>query len=286
MSFRDVDTGHYRRLYVDIVLESANRAFEVGDFSLAQRFLTLARDANSSASSPSGRAANISLIQAMVNVSTVRPGTDATVHDQVALVSQAQAIALQCGSLKWRLQSEVALTALTMLRRSSENVMEKADLILSIAKGLRNPRLLATLSLELADLLLETPFWRRVKPLFCVALPRRSLDAGNLSVLKAVYHLRLGSAAACRTYARTGHAVAKAAGALKLQGSALRLLAEASRALGYDAEAADYILSALPLAEQNGSALTCLKAYEVAALITGSRKCAREAKMLALALQQ
>ena len=283
LRFRDAYAGRFRGLYADIALTSANRAFEVGDFDSARIFLRLTRDADSTVSISSGAAANVSLIEAMLNVSTMRPGAEVTLRDQIDLVNQAQAIALQCGSLKWRLQAEVALT---MLRRSSENVLEKVELILSVAKGLRNPRLFATLSLELADLLLETPFWRRAKALFRVTLPRASLNAGYFSLLKAVYYLKAGSAATSLTHAKDAYAIAKAARALKLQASTLRLLAEVSHDLGYDAEAADYILSALPLAERYASAPVCLKVYRSAALITGSRKYAREAKMLALALQQ
>jgi len=281
--FVGIDDRRLKRLFLDIVLESANREFEVGNFDVSQKFLTLAKDCNSTPSLSGSSTANICLIQAVLNFSTMRPGTFATVHNQVDLINQAQASAAQCGSLKWRLQAEVALLA---LQRPRENVMEKTEMILTIAQRLRNPRLVATLSVALADLLMETPFWRHSEALARFTLSQDSLDEAMFCILRAAHRLKAGSPAASRRHAWAAYRIAKAAGASRLQCSALRLLAEASHRLGYEEEAADYILSALTLAERNISAAACVKVYQSAALITGRRKYAREAKLLSLCIER
>lgn len=270
-----------RDIYADISLESANRAFDLGDFDTTKRFLAAARQANEKTLGASQRTANVLLMESTVSFASMRPGQP-VLDDPIALASRAHGIALQCGSIKWRLKAEMFLTA---LQRSTVNVMQKGELILSLASDLRNPRLFAMLSLELADLLLETPYWRQAERLMRVTLPRESFYAGSFSMLKAVYRLKAHSAPAAKKHAQMAHAIARRAGAPRFQASTLRLLGCSSYLLGQQEQAADYIASAVPLAEQYGSAPACLKTFRTAALITGKRKYAREAEMLASTIQ-
>ena len=281
VGFRDDPFESLRGIYADIALESANRAFDLGDFDATKRFLAAARQADDTTLGPRQRTANVLLMESTVSFASMRPGAPA-LDDPIALASRAHSIALQCGSIKWRLKTEMFLTA---LQRSSLNVMQKGELILSLAKDLQNPRLFAMLSLELADLLLETPYWRQVERLMRVTLPRESFYAGSFSMLKAVYRLKAHSAPAAKKHAQMAHAIAKRAAAPRFQASTLRLLGCSSYLLGEREQAADYIVSAVPLAEQYGSAPACLKTFRTAALITGKRKYAREAELLASAIQ-
>jgi len=283
LAFRNDVAKDFRSLYADIALESADRAFNLGDFDATRAFVLVAKDADRTLLGPTARTACIVLGEALLSFVSMRPGGDATLHDQIALARQAQTIALQCGALKWRLHSEMFLTT---LQRTSENILQRGELILSIARDLRNPPLHATLSLEFADLLLDTPFWRRAKDLMRVSVPKESFYAGNFSMLKALYYLKAGSAAGARRHAKVAYAIAKGAASPKLQASTLRILGGASYLLGHRGEAEDYILSTLPLAEKYGTALACLKAYQSAALITGRRKYAREARKLSLAVER
>ena len=281
LEFRDDPAERLRGIYAEIALESANRAFDLGDFDATKTFLAAARDTNDTTLGPRQRTANVLLMESLVSFASMRPGTP-TLDDPITLASRAHSIALRCGSIKWRLKAEMFLTA---LQRSTVNVMQKGELILSLARDLRNPRLFAMLSLELADLLLETPYWRQVERLMRVTLPRESFYAGSFSMLKAVYRLKAHSVPAAKKHAQTAHAIARRAGAPRFQASTLRLLGCSSYLLGERELAADYIVSAVPLAEQYASAPACLKTFRTAALITGKRKYAREAEMLASTIQ-
>jgi hypothetical protein len=283
LSFRNDVAKGLRSLFADIALESTYRAFHLGEFGAARAFVLMAKDADRTLFGPTARTACIALSEAVSSFVSMRPGADATLHHQIALARQAQAIALQCGSLKWRLYAEMFLT---MLERTGVNILQRGELVLSISRDLCNPQLHATLSLEFADLLLDTPFWPRAKELMRVSLPKESFYAGLFGMLKALYYLKVGSAAGARRHAKVAYAIGKDAASPKLQASALRILGGASYLLGRQAEAEDYILSTLPLAEKYGTATACLKAYQSAALITGRRKYAREARILSLAVER
>jgi hypothetical protein len=280
--FRDDPAEHLRGLYADIALECAKRAFDLGDFDNVKSLLVAAKYASDTISTPHQRTANILLMESSVNFASMRPGAGTPLHDPIALASRAHSAALQCGSIKWRLKAEMFLTA---LQRSSLNVAQRGQLILSLARDLRNPPLIAMLSLELADLLLETPFWRQAERLMRVTLPHQSFYAGSFSMLKAVYRLKARSPSAAKRHAKTAHAIAMRAAAPRFQASTLRLLGYSSYLLGEREKATDYIDSAVPLAEQYGSAPARLKTLRTAALITGKRKYAREAEILALSIQ-
>ena len=283
LAFRNEAAEDFRSLYADVALESAHRAFDLGDFDATRAFVLIAKDADRTLLGPTARTACIALGEALLSFVSMRPGGDATLHDQVALARQAQTIALQCGALKWRLHAEMFLIA---LQRTDANILQRGELILSITRDLRNPPLHATLSLEIADSLLDTPFWRRAKDLMRLSVPKESFYAGNVSMLKALYYLKAGSAVGARRHAKIAYAIAKEAASPKLQASTLRILGGASYLLGRRGEAEDYILSTLPLAENYGTALARLKAYQSAALITGRRKYAREARILSLAIER
>ncbi|MGA8575779.1 MAG: hypothetical protein WB609_08895 [Candidatus Cybelea sp.] len=280
--FRAAPADCLRALYADITIESANRAFDLGDFEATKAFLAIARESSDTLSGPAQRTANVLLMESTLSFVSVRPGEDIPLHDPIALASRAHSVALQCGSIKWRLRAEMFLTA---LQRATVNVMQRGELILSLAKSLHNPRLFAMLSLELADMLLETPSWREADRLMRVTLPRESFYAGSFSMLKAVYQLKARAAPAAKRHAQVAHAVARRAAAPRFQASTLRLLGCSSYMLGEREQAADYIISAVSLAEQYGSAPARLKTFRTAALITGKRKYAREAERLASAIQ-
>jgi hypothetical protein len=275
-------TERLRGLYSDIAIESANRAFDLGDFEATKAFLAAARESSDTLSGPPQRTANALLMEATLSFVNMRPGADIPLQDPIALASRAHSVALQCGSIKWRLRAEMFLTA---LQRATVNVMQRGELILSLAKSLHNPRLFAMLSLELADMLLETPSWRQADRLMRVTLPRESFYAGSFSMLKAVYRLKARAVPAAKKHAQVAHAIAQRAAAPRFQASTLRLLGCSSYMLGQRDQAADYISSAVPLAEQYGSAPARLKTFRTAALITGKRKYAREAERLASAMQ-
>jgi hypothetical protein len=273
--------ARFREISADIALESAYRAFDVGDFDSTSAFLELVAAHNDSPTVSDARVAGTLILEATLHFATMRPGY-ASLLDTSALASKAQQIATRCGSLKWRLEAEITLTA---LERSTERVMRTASLVTAVLRDVGNPRLRSNLYLELADMMAETRFWPRGKALLRHTLPEESFCAGNFSLLKAVYDLKARSAAKALRNATSAYEVAKNARAPRLQASALRVLATAAYAMGSEKEAADYILAALPLAEKHGSAAACVKAYQSAALITGRQKYATQARTLAAAIR-
>jgi hypothetical protein len=174
---------------------------------------------------------------------------------------------------------------LIALQRSSLNVLQRGLLILSLAKELGNEPLFALLSLELADLLLETPSWREAERVMQVTLPDGTFYAGSFSMLKAVYRLKARVPLAAKNHANVAHALASRSGAPRFQASTLRLLGFSSYLLGERDEATDYITAAVPLAERFASAPARLKTLRTAALITGRRKYAKEAATLGSAIR-
>jgi hypothetical protein len=271
-----------RGLYADIALECAIRAFDLGDFNSTTDRLAAARRAGGSVSMPHHRMAAILLMESAVTFASARPGSGDSLHSPLTFARRAHSLALRCHSIKWRLKVEMFLTA---LQRSSLNVMRSGASILSVARELRNPRLFAMLSLEFADMLLETPAWRQSELLMRAKLPRGTFYAGSFSMLKAVYGLKMGLPAAARRHAEAAHVIASRAAAPRFQASTLRLLGYASYLLGQREEATDFIAAAVPLAERYGSAPARLKTLRMAGLITGNRKYTREAEMLATVIK-
>lgn len=282
VEFRDGPTERLRCIYADVALESAKRAFDLGDFDAVKSFIVEAKYACESVSAPHERIANVLLMESCLNFANAQPGANTPLDDPISLAAKAHSSAVQCGSIKWRLKTELFLIA---LQRSSINVLRRGLLILSLAKELGNEPLFTLLSLELADLLLETPSWREAERVMQVAIPDGTFYAGSFSMLKAVYQLKARAASAAKKHANVAHALASRTRAPRFQASTLRLLGFSSYLLGERDEATDYITAAVPLAERFGSAPARLKTLRTAALITGRRKYAKEAATLALAIR-
>lgn len=280
--FKDGPSERLRCIYADIALESAKRAFDLGDFDAAKSFIVEAKHASEATTVPHERLANILLTESCLGFASTRPGEDIPKHGPIALAAMAHSAAVQCGSIKWRLKAELFLIA---LQRSSLDVLQRGLLILSLANELQNAPLFALLSLELADLLLETPSWRRAEGVMDVTVPDGSFYAGSFSMLKAAYHLKARAPSAAKHHAKVAHALASRAGAPRFQASTLRLLGFCSYLLGERDEATDYISLAVPLAERFASAPARLKTLRTAARITGRRKYAKEAAKLASAIR-
>lgn len=271
----------FKWLCYDVVLERATREFDLGNFEVTGSCLDEARAFGPPPDALCSRNASLALNKALLSFVTMRPGRDLSSGEQIALASDARSLASRCGSLKWQLLAELFLTG---LQRFSPDLDHRIDSIRANAARLQNPRLYAMISLQLADLLLETPSWPRTGMFLKVPMPKSNFYAGSVNMLRAVYLLRCGHAAAAKEHAATAHVMAQKAKAHRLEASTLRLLGTAAYALGRATEASDYVLAALPLAVRYASASACLKVYRSAALITGERRYAKEARLLERAI--
>ncbi|MGA7355486.1 MAG: hypothetical protein WBW76_08650 [Candidatus Cybelea sp.] len=279
--FKNDPTERLRALYADIVIEAATRAFDLGAFDSTRELLSEAKGVSDTISARDRRNAALLLLESNITFATGRPVFE-TRDDPMDLVNRAHSAAIQCGSIKLRLKTEMFLVA---LQRAHIDVVQQGALLLSSARDLRNAPLTALLSLELADLMLETPAWQRASRLLSGKYPQRSFYAGSFSMLKAVYQLKARDPWAVRKHARAAHSIATQAGAPRFQAAALRLLGYSSYLLGKRDDANDYISSAVPLAERYGSAPARLKTLRTAAIITGKQEYAREAAVLATVIQ-
>jgi tetratricopeptide (TPR) repeat protein len=281
--FQQNSSVRFRTLYTDILSESASRAYDLGENTVAQEYVKQAKVACDEDSTLRLRGVDLLLTQVILNLFRMRAGGGVTLGEQVMLVNQARDTALQCGSMNLRLRAE---TLRILLQEPYEGAIQSVKCILSLANQLHNRRLTTTLTLVLADYLLDSDLWPEAGDLLCYSLPEGSYDWGTMMLLRGIYNLKRGAFQDARRCSERALQVAQRSDALRLQCSTLTALATTAYLSRHEEEAIDYILAAVPIAEQHASALSRLKTYQGAALITGKSKYAKEARNLRVVLQR
>ena len=271
----------FKAVRAEVELESALRAMDRGEFPDAQRHLDEAaticgRDPELKLSS-----FDVLLAQIILNRSRMRPGDGASLQEHACSMNRAVEIAASLRSTKRRL---VAATHQVRNRSAVDDPQREVEGILASARRFANKRLLAILSLMLADYLLVGRHWRTAGPLLRCALPKGSYLWATLMHLRGVFLLRIGDPYAARKCAKLALGVAQRAYSPRLIATALRGVAMSAYLTAREQEARDYVEAAIPIAERYGSLRSCLKTYRYAALITGRRKYARQAEKFGRAL--
>jgi hypothetical protein len=133
--------------------------------------------------------------------------------------------------------------------------------------------------------MLHTGHWRVAGPLLRHSFPKGTFAFGLTMDRRGQYLQRLGDPFAAQKHHQLAFSAARHAGNNRLCASALRGLAVSAEHQGRKDEAADYIESAIPIAEQHGTLTGCMNIFRHAARITGKSKYTRAAEKLELALK-
>ena len=274
------DDRGIKPLCAEVQIESANRAIDRGEFAAARKYLDEAGRLCESEPRLELNSVDLLLAQIDLNLTCLRPGNGVSLRQQVRLANRAQEIAAQSGSMKRILLVEALQV---QLQTPPHNAAQEVERVLAIADEFPNRRLVAMISMQFADYLLQSTHWKMADQLLYDAFPKRSHDWGILMHLRGVYSLRMGDAAAAHSFERLAAGVAERARNPRLHAATLRGLATAAHLLTRSDEAAGYIAAAVLLAENYGSLSSCRKTYQSAAAITGKSKYARAAERLSLA---
>ena len=272
---------NFKAVQAEVELESALRAMDRGDFPDAQRHLDEAATICGRDPALKLSSYDVLLAQIILNSSRRRPAHGIDLQEHVRSIDRAVEISASLGSTKRGL---VAATHQVRHRNPVEAAGREVEHILASARRFPNQRLLAIISLMLADYLLLTRHWRTAGRLLRCALPKGSYLWATLMHLRGVFLLRIGDPFAAGKCAKLALGVAQRASSPRLIATTLRGVAMSAYLTAREQEAHDYIEAAIPIAEQCGSLRSCLKTYQYAALITRRRKYAKEAEKFRRAL--
>lgn len=275
-------------LYVDVLLECANTADLNGDHASAQQWLDGAhKTLNEIGHSSLHRRIDWMILQARLGLTLLRPGNYATIRQQLALLNEAFDMARGCGSLKRMIDAEIPLSLYCVQKVQEAERLANARRLMSLARQLKNRRLMASVSLDLADYLSATGYW--IEGLRLLHHAESVVQAGSIPWaffmnFKARYHMKAGDARAAYECEKAASECAQRLSNHRLLATTLRELASAAHHLGKDAEAMEYVTAAIPIAETHGTLVSCLRTYRCAAAITGKAKYERAAESFARAL--
>jgi tetratricopeptide (TPR) repeat protein len=280
LRFPTADSLRFKSLRIESAIESAEREMDRGEFTAAQRHLDEASAVCKREPELELRAVDVSLAQIILNVARMRPGDGLSLREQVRLANRAAGIVAASESVKRKL---AVATLQLKLQRSAEADPFAVARILGMAERFPNPRIVGYVSLLLGDYLMQGRYWRRAARLLRDVFPKPSFLWALSTHLKGVYHLRLGDSATGYACEELAFDVARRMQSPRLRGATLQGLARSAYMLGHRNEAVYYIEAAIPISEQHGSLMSCLKTYQLAARVTRKPKYRRAARRLRLA---
>jgi tetratricopeptide (TPR) repeat protein len=280
---RLADRGKHsvKTLHTDVAVESANHAMDRGEFLDAQKHLDEASTICANEPKLHLSSLDVSLARIILNLSRMRAGDGQSLHEHALALERALQLAEKSRSTKHQL---LISTLQLQLQLTHPNPAPAVERVVTMAKRFSNPRLVAFVSLMLADFLMQGRHWRMAGGLLRGSFNKRTFLWGFAMNVRAEYLMKLGDPFTAYDYYKLATDGAKHVDNSRLYGGALRGLAMSAHLRGSKQEAADYIEAAVPLAEQYGTIGSWLKTNQAAALITGNPKYMRAAEKLRLAV--
>ncbi|HKU66853.1 MAG TPA: hypothetical protein VJP85_03660 [Candidatus Baltobacteraceae bacterium] len=266
-------------LCVDVVIEGAARARLFGDFTTARAYLATADaiSAGGTAISVQQRA-DLVMENALFSIIATRglhPFVIAKAFDEVR---KGLDFARTCGSLKRVLQGELILAQASIFGLSNNDTLDEGRRLLSMARTLRNPRLFAITALSVGDMLVQSSRYRAIAD--CLNgieahLPKNSFEWAYLMHQLGICSIRARNWRVAAAYEEGALQAAQVIGSDRMRSAALRGLALAACGLNRMADASDYIIAAVPIAERHGSARSLAHTLRAAFRITSKQSYAR-----------
>ncbi|HKU66855.1 MAG TPA: hypothetical protein VJP85_03670 [Candidatus Baltobacteraceae bacterium] len=272
-----------KQLYAMMLIEVTARAMTRGQFSVALDSVRRAGDLLRGLVAPSPLLlVDLMLFEAVLSYVSRRPTKERTSDPRLSLLEDALKVARSAGSFRRTIQVEAAFGPRHLATEGPAAALASAQRIMSMSRQLGNPRFLAATALDAADsVFTDERCWKAI-PEFLRdaegAFAEGSIEWAFLMHAKAKYYAKAGTPRESLGCEERVLSVAQRARSPRMVAAALRGLAWATFSLNRMAEAADYIVEAVAMAESHGSVLACGETFEIAANITGKTKYAEAAQ--------
>jgi tetratricopeptide (TPR) repeat protein len=278
---RDTAGHRVQALSIEVYLEIAQRAKLDGDFISAERYLARAQGAlRKNRSLQPAHSFDVQLLQGQVDFISARGERRFAAREHCSLLNHLLELARSCRSIRRMLQIEVELTDPYLGLGRTSDALSAARRVASMARALKNFRLISFVSIYMADYLGDSDSWQAI-PTILQDAQRTEIEGSrewaHMMLVEADYQERSGHLRAALVAAEKAWRAGVKMDSPRLTAAALRDMASVEFKLGNVGKASEYITGALPIAERCGSAEACVKAYNVAGAITGDRHYARMA---------
>lgn len=225
----------------------------------------------------SGLRARAIIERGVIQLCSVRPGDSHLGSMEKFAREAARAYDLAYSSKAFKLAVEIGqeLTQVSAFESTPEATLDSAKCVLSFARSLNSTRLLCETAISIATSLAMTNAWSAAPIAFSEAerLVRKGSHAwAMLHMAKSTYYARAGNWPQVWSCSEEAYRIARRMNNPRTAGAVLRNQSFAMWKLGKRDEAAERVLGSTNLSERYGSSWSCVKAYELAASITGDIK--------------
>jgi tetratricopeptide (TPR) repeat protein len=270
--FRSLARNTITPVQIDVLLERGNRERLHGNFLAAMTSVEQVRQlARSALGFSPQQQIDTTLLEARVTFLAAGSSSAYTPARYVALLKSALDAAKAYRSLRRTIEVEVELTDPFFDANSAMIALDAARLLMSKARQLRNPHLVAYVAIYMADRLYATRFWPAIPAILREALQvetEGSREWAHMALVLSSYHRKIDELTRARKWADAAWRAAERSGSPRVAAAALRCLANAALGQGRRGEADEYIRAALPVAERCASAEARVLTYCVAHKVT------------------
>lgn len=271
-------TDHaFREFAIETLFRIAWRDLSVGEYGDAERTIATASNIVENLSDPSAHVRAWSLI----STGTLRNIRDG--NDGAALFSEALDVCQRNGLSEDAVHAIIALSVGQQLRGNLPGAIKTATSVIEHAEHICAPVTFGLYCLRLGeiysfagDAVQAAAYAQRAS----TAVRGVQLAQVIAHLIAADAYLSQGAFALALKSASVAESEARRELNYRMQGSALRIIAEAFYGLGNAAEAREYIASSIDLLERAGHPFSLRRAYVCSAKISGKREHARYAEQM------